>query len=228
MRLLVVSKFSHCPPFTCSPSLSSLPVVEGVTSSPPSSLWAHFQFKCKTLFMNRQSSSSLTFLLSAFNARPKTPQGQLLLPALPLPSSSLTPIPSSSFPVQLLLLLTGLAKRCWTAALTSSISNRNKTQHSKKDKCEKNAGLAASSCPHSPSLFLSLSLLFPRTPHLILVVFCCSPFVSYVRSSLCTPSLNRVGLSTESQPDSVSVSDWDSDKTSPVQTGKRSDLKRAR
>lgn len=158
MRLLVVSKFSHCPPFTCSPSLSSSPAVAGVTSSAPSSLWAHFQFKCKTLFMNRQSSSSLTFLLSAFNARPKTPQGQLLLPALPLPSSSLYPIPSSSFPVQLLLLLTGLAKRCWTAALTSSISNRNKTQHSKKDKCEQNAGLAASSCPHSPSLSLSLFL----------------------------------------------------------------------
>lgn len=77
----------------------------------------------------------------------------------------------------------------------------------------------------APPLSLSLFVL-PCMPHLILLVFCCSPFVSYVLSSLCTPSLNRVGLSTASQPDSVSVSDWDSDKISPLQTGKRSDLKR--
>lgn len=67
--------------------------------------------------------------------------------------------------------------------MTSSISNRNKTQHSKKDKCEKNAGLAASSCPPSCSLLPAFCLLpCPASP-LILFVFLL-PYLSptFVRS----------------------------------------------
>lgn len=184
MRLLVVSKFSHCSSphplltlfvFYCSRGNGTLSIL-----LPPYPI-SNSNAKLYLWTGNRQAGWHFYYQRSARAQKLRRASCCCRLFPLPYPQLFL-----SLLLLLLLILLTELAKRCWTAALTSSISNRNKTQHSKKDKCEKNAGLAASSCP--PLSLFSPSHTSPCAAlPLILVVLFCSPFVSYVRSSLCTP-----------------------------------------